>query len=128
MANTFGFASPPAFFTSAQVAGHGTAPTSLSPEHTPNLEVDSIPVLNGDAISHVMTLYMYQAGTYYLLGSATIPANAGNGVVPLADALALALPSAVVPLQIPANWGVSWSIEANLTTGPMVVNLIGGYL
>jgi hypothetical protein len=118
----------PALFVSAQVAGHGTSPTTLAPEHTPNYRLDQVLVKNEDTVPLTIQLYFYQAGTYFPIGQAVVAAGAGNGTVAPVDILALILPATFSGLVVPANFGVSWALVANLTAGPCYVNGYGGYL
>lgn len=118
----------PAMFVGFQTAGHGTSQTALMPATTPPNQIDHLLANSSDVVSHVCTIWLGFAGTYYPQFSATVPAGAGNGTVAAVDLILAGLPAGFDTIVLPTGWIIAWTIEANITSGQFQVTSFGGFV
>jgi hypothetical protein len=91
--------------------------------------VDMVLATNGDAVDHVIDLYIRISGVNYPIGSVSVPAGSGFGGVPSVDILAGALPAGSAGLPLIDGATLYASMEVAITAPNQVtITALGGVL
>jgi len=89
--------------------------------------VDTILVSSNDTVDQVIRLRFSQGGTYYWIGSVTIPAGTGFGGTPSIDLLAAVLPATQIGINLFAFTILEIYAETAISSGKGVwVTSFGG--
>jgi hypothetical protein len=107
----------------------GTSQVQIGSAELRPKRYDQILVSSSDPVARVIDLGVMLAGTFYFLGSATIPANAGRGGAKTVDILADAVPTSLAGLPMAINTVLNVQAEVALSAATeMQFVLVGGYL
>ena len=118
----------PLIATKAIIAADTTTFVIVVPVSEDARRIDALLITSFSASSHILVLRVFDGATEIPIGTASIPANVGQGGTACLDALAVIIPATIGGLVIPPSMTLKVGVSVTLSGGDAIqATALGGY-